>query len=127
MPERTAIRAAYAVVLALLLGGAAWIIVHFATEPGRQRAAARAAQARAVQADARASAATDAIGVVTATQAAEAAAARQTEENTRAITSAPGAAAPVDPALRRVALERLCGRAAYRAEPRCRQLQHAPP
>lgn len=127
MPERIAVRVAVALAIlacALALG---WGVVHLVTEPGRQRARAAQANAAAVQAGARASAATDAIGVITNTTAAETRAAAQTEENARAITSTPGADAPVDPRLRSVALERLCGRRAYAADPRCRELRHAPP
>jgi len=46
-----------------------------------------------------------------------------TRENDYAIRTAPGADAPVDPALRDAALRGLCRRAAYRRDPKC--LQHA--
>lgn len=48
-----------------------------------------------------------------------------TRENDNAIRNAAGASAPVDPALRNVALRGLCRRAAYRHDPKC--LQHADP
>ena len=48
-----------------------------------------------------------------------------TRENANAIRNAPGASAPVDPALRDIALRGLCRRAAYRHDPKC--LQHADP
>ena len=48
-----------------------------------------------------------------------------TRENDHAIRTAPGADAPVDPALRDAALRGLCRRAAYRHDPKC--LQHADP
>lgn len=42
-----------------------------------------------------------------------------TMENADAIRTAPGADAPVDPALDRVARDGLCRRAAYRSDPKC--------
>ena len=48
-----------------------------------------------------------------------------TRENDHAIRTAPGADAPVDPALRDAALRGLCRRAAYRHDPKC--LQHPDP
>ena len=48
-----------------------------------------------------------------------------TKENDHAIRIAPGAAAPVDPALRAAGLVGLCRRAAYRGDPKC--VQHADP
>ncbi|MEN2791538.1 hypothetical protein ABC974_18025 [Sphingomonas oligophenolica] len=48
-----------------------------------------------------------------------------TRENDHAIRTAPGADAPVDPALRDAGLAGLCRRAAYRRDPKC--LQHADP
>ena len=46
-----------------------------------------------------------------------------TRENDHAIRTAPGADAPVDPALRDAALRGLCRRTAYRHDPKC--VQHA--
>ena len=48
-----------------------------------------------------------------------------TRENDHAIRTAPGADAPVDPALRDTGLAGLCRRAAYRGDPKC--VQHADP
>jgi hypothetical protein len=48
-----------------------------------------------------------------------------TRENDHAIRTAPGADAPVDPALRDAGLRGLCRRAAYRLDPKC--VQHADP
>ena len=48
-----------------------------------------------------------------------------TRENDHAIRTAPGADAPVDPALRDAALRGLCRRAAYRHDVKC--VQHADP
>jgi len=48
-----------------------------------------------------------------------------TRENDHAIRTARGADAPVDPALRDIALRGLCRRAAYRHDAKC--LQHADP
>ncbi len=48
-----------------------------------------------------------------------------TRENDHAIRTAPGADAPVDPALRDAGLAGLCRRAAYRGDPKC--LQHPDP
>jgi hypothetical protein len=47
-----------------------------------------------------------------------------TRENDNAIRNAPGASAPVDPALRDAALRGLCRRAAYRGDARCLQYAH---
>ncbi len=67
----------------------------------------------------------DAVGTVGDVGARAAETDRLTQENADAIRSAPGADAPVDPALDRVARERLCRRAAYRGRPECVQ-QPAP-
>jgi len=48
-----------------------------------------------------------------------------TRENDHAIRTAPGADAPVDPAVRDAGLAGLCRRAAYRRDPKC--LQHIDP
>lgn len=48
-----------------------------------------------------------------------------TRENDDAIRNAPGALAPVDPAVAAAGLRGLCRRAAYRRDPQC--VQHADP
>lgn len=67
----------------------------------------------------------DASNVVGNRMDADAAEDTTTRENDHAIRTAPGANAPVDPALRDAALRGLCRRAAYRDNPKC--LQHADP
>jgi type II secretory pathway component PulM len=66
----------------------------------------------------------DAVGTVGAVGATEVQIDVITRENERAIREAPGADAPVDPALRTAGLQALCRRAAYRGRPEC--LQFAP-
>lgn len=63
----------------------------------------------------------DAVETIGDQQGREAAADQLTRENADAIRNAPGADAPVDPALDAVARERLCRRAAYRVRPECLQ------
>jgi hypothetical protein len=66
----------------------------------------------------------DAVGTVSNQIGREAAIDQMTKENFDAIRSAPGADAPVPPAVDAVARERLCRRAVYRVRPEC--LQYAP-
>ncbi len=73
-----------------------------------------ASQVGAAQASGR-----DAVNTVASAAASEAAIDAITLENDRAIRSAPGAAAPVDPALSAAAMRGLCRRAAYSRDPRC--------
>jgi hypothetical protein len=66
----------------------------------------------------------DAVDTLGKTAAAEANTDTITEENERAIRQAPGADAPVDPAVHDAGLRSLCRRAAYRGKPEC--VQFAP-
>jgi len=67
----------------------------------------------------------DAVETVGSVHAAEVIIDVTTRENERAIRTAPGAAAPVDPELHATGLRALCARAAYRGSEQC--LQHADP
>lgn len=67
----------------------------------------------------------DAVDTIGKSAAAEAAADTITRENDRAIREAPGAGAPVDPAVDAAGRASLCRRAAYRGRPECLQ-QPAP-
>lgn len=77
------------------------------------------------QADAALKSGADAARTVGKTAGAEAATDSITRENERAIRNAPGADAPVDPALHGAGLRGLCRYAAYRGKPECVQ-QPAP-
>lgn len=67
----------------------------------------------------------DAVETLGQTAAGEAATDSITEENQRAIRQAPGADAPVDPAVHDAGLRGLCRRAAYRGRPECLQFPAA--
>jgi hypothetical protein len=75
----------------------------------------------AAQAEAGRSSAKVAIDAVAASSAAERTSETQSRESEDAIRAAPGADAPVDPALRDVGLDRLCARRTYRCSPACVQ------
>ena len=77
------------------------------------------------QAGAAAATASDAVNTVASSAASEAAIDAVTMENDRAIRSAPGAAAPVDPGVRNAGLVGLCKRAAYLRDQRCLQFTPA--
>lgn len=66
----------------------------------------------------------DAVDTVGRSQSVERAADEMTRENDDAIRFAPGADAPVDPAVRDAGLAGLCRRASYRNDPKC--VQFAP-
>lgn len=66
----------------------------------------------------------DAVDTIGNTQANEAAADITTKENDDEIRNAPGASAPVDPAVRDAGLRSLCRRASYRSNPQCVQYAH---
>ena len=91
--------------------------------------ATRTARAEARLATGQASAALasgqDAANIIGNRMEADAATDTVTRENDHAIRTAPGADAPVDPALRDAALRGLCRRAAYRHDAKC--VQHADP
>ena len=111
-----------AVVLALL-GFAAWLWLAGALTSGaRAKGESRlqGAQVEAAQASAR-----DAVNTLATAAASEAAIDAITLENDRAIRSAPGAAAPVDPAVASAGLRGLCRRAAYLRDQRCLQFTPA--
>jgi hypothetical protein len=88
----------------------------------------KAAQSRLehAQGNAAAKSAADAVNTVAASGEAQAASEAQTRKNEQEIRNAKGAAASVDPAVRDAGLRSLCGRAAYRNDPRCRVLKPDP-
>lgn len=111
--------AAAALVLLLLIASG-W---QLATEPGRARARAAQAQVQAVQAQSQAAAGADAVAIVTASAAQDAATDRQTQENRDAILAAPGASAPVDPAVGAAGRRAVCLRQSARRLAECQPLQ----
>lgn len=111
--------AAAGLVLLMLLASAWWL----ATEPGRARARADEAQVQAVQAQSQAAAGRAAVAIVTASAARDAATDRQTQENRDAILAAPGATAPVDPAVGAAGRRAVCLRQSARRLPQCQPLQ----
>ena len=68
----------------------------------------------------------DAVGSVGKQQASEAATDILTRENDSAIRSAPGASAPVDPAVRDAWLRSVCKRRSSRGDPKCVQFAPTP-
>lgn len=107
-----------AVVLAL---GAWWVVSAFISG----KTAKTEARLSEKQAEAAMESGTDAVETVGRTIEYERHVDYITRENERAIQSAPGADAPVDPDLARVARERLCNRRAYLEHPDC--VLNAPP
>ncbi|MDQ0462645.1 hypothetical protein QO010_000393 [Caulobacter ginsengisoli] len=110
--------------LALTMLAAGWWLI---TEPGRARARTNLAAAEAIQAQGQAAAGRDAVAIVTASAARDAATDRQTQENRDAILAAPGASAPVDPAVGAAGRRAVCLRHASRRLPECQPLQSARP
>ncbi len=108
---------------AVLLALAAWFIIAQLT--GGKRAKVEAKLNRNV-AEAALESGRDAVGTVGAQQAAEAATDAVTRENDRDIRNAPGADAPVDPAVRDAWLRSVCRRASSRLDPKCVQFNSAP-
>lgn len=110
-------------VLLALIAFAAWLWVAGVLTSGvRAKGEVRlqAGQIGAAQASA-----SDAINTLSTVSAKEAAIDAITLENDRAIRSAPGAAAPVDPAAADAGLRGLCRRAAYLRDERCLQFTPA--
>ncbi|MDB5708702.1 MAG: hypothetical protein JWL96_772 [Sphingomonas bacterium] len=89
------------------------------------RTAHTAAKLATGQADAAVQSGADAVNTVGNRMSADAAIDTITQENRDAITKADGASAPVAAPVRDAGLRSLCGRAAYRGNPRC--VQHADP
>jgi len=108
--------AAAALILLALFGWHEWR----ATRTARAEASLATGQAGAALASGQ-----DAANTIGNRMEADAATDTVTRENDHAIRTAPGADAPVDPALRDAALRGLCRRAAYRHDPKC--LQHVDP
>ena len=108
--------AAAALILLALFGWHEWR----ATRTARTEARLAAGQAGAALASGQ-----DAANTIGNRMEADAATDTVTRENDHAIRTAPGAGAPVDPALRDAALRGLCRRAAYRRDAKC--VQHADP
>ena len=120
IPDRRLIMATLAglalIILLALFGWHEWQ----ATRTARTEARLATGQAGAALSSGR-----DAANTIGNRMEADAATDTITRENDHAIRTAPGADAPVDPALRDAALRGLCRRAAYRHDPKC--LQHADP
>lgn len=106
------------VILALIALGAAWWL--WSSLAGGKAARVEADLGRE-QTSAAIESGADAVDTVGGQQAAETETDRVTKENADAIRNAPGAAAPVDPALSDAARRGLCRRAAYRERPECLQ------
>jgi len=120
IPDRRLIIAGLAVLaLVLLLAAFGWHEWRV-TRTAKAEARLATGQAGAALASGR-----DAANMIGNRMDADAATDTVTRENDHAIRTAPGADAPVDPALRDAALRGLCRRAAYRHDPKC--LQHADP
>jgi type II secretory pathway component PulM len=115
---------ALATALALTVLVAGWWLI---TEPGRARARAAQAVAEAIQARGQVAAGRDAVVIVTASSARDAATDRHTQENRNAILAAPGASAPVDPGLGAAGRRAVCLRQSARRLPECQPLQPARP
>lgn len=115
------IQSAKARLVALLIAVLAIVIVGWMFRETIALALQGHSKARlsAVQAKAAAQSARDAIEATGAVSARSGASDALTRENENAIRAAPGAAAPVDPALRDAGLLGLCRRAAYRGDPKC--------
>lgn len=108
-------------IAAVLFALAAWWLVATLTggKSARVQADLNKSQAGAAMESGR-----DAVGAVSSAAERSSNADQMTQENRHAIQKAPGADAPVDPAVRAAGLNSLCKRAAYRERPEC--LQHAP-
>ena len=107
------------IVFGLLLVFALWWL--YSTITAKPKAEARLGRN---QTEAALDSGRDAVGAVSKQQAGETAIDKITKENERAIRNAPGADAPVDPALRDAALRSLCQRRTYSRDPKC--VQFAP-
>ena len=92
----------------------------------KARQAAAETRVERAGADALANSAADAVGAVGGLQTRDLSGDQTTRENDDAIRSAPGAGAPVDPAVRGAGIDSLCKRAAYRDDRRCVQRAPAP-
>lgn len=94
-----------------------------------RHAAQEAAQAKvdAGLASARSESAGDAVGTVSGAADRESAIDATSRENDHAIRSAPGASAPVDPAVAAAGRRALCLRHAYRDSEQCKRLLNAGP
>jgi multidrug efflux pump subunit AcrA (membrane-fusion protein) len=109
-----------ALMACLLVAGLAR---HVITGGASAKTEARVAES---QADAANASAAEAIAIIASGAASEAAIDAITLENDRAIRSAPGAGAPVDPGVAAAGLAGLCRRAAYLHNQRCLQFTPAP-
>lgn len=102
---------------------ACWLI----TTPARQHQAAAEAHADVVITGAQQKAASDAVAVVVGSAARETAIDQTTRDNRDAILSAPGAAAPVDPAVGDAGRRSICLRQSAAGDPACQRLLHTRP
>jgi hypothetical protein len=110
----------------LVIGAIALLLIAFGvTQCQNAQNSGREARVSEEQAEAGSNSAADAIGAVEAVSGRNTATDDLTRENADAIHNAPGAAAPVDPAVRDAGLSGLCRRAAYRDSPDCLQFTPA--
>lgn len=108
-----------AAVAAILLFGGWW----FVTAPGRAAVKAAKAEVAATFSDARMGSAVEANQIGGQARGEAATSETLSQETAHAIQAAPGAQQRLDPALNRVARERVCLRPAYRERPECKLLQ----
>lgn len=113
--SRRAIAIIAAAIVAVL---AIWLIWHLWQKSSQAAGEARLATK---QGEAALDSGRDAVESLGASQAKETAIDEITQENDRAIRSAPGADAPVDARVRDAGLAGLCKRAVYLRDPRCLQ------
>lgn len=104
-----------ALAVVILVGSLGWGLWDLLQAPGR----AKAAQAGQVIAEGQAASGREAVGVVSNRAATEAATDVITRTNADEIRKAPGADAPVDPALAAAGRRSLCKRKAYSHDPLC--------
>lgn len=110
-------------ILAIIVGVIALILIAGFTVRSCDKRRSQAAQSRMErsQADAASNSAADAIGTVARSGEAAAASEALTRSNEQKIRAAQGSNAAVDPAARDAGISALCGRVAYKNDPRCKK------
>ncbi len=112
------------VVAAILAAGLLWGVIYLAVlRPVSLQQSTASARAGEIVSQAQTNAATGAVKITAETAAKNAATDATTERSSRAITTSPGASAPIDPALHRAGLTALCMRDDVN-DPRCADLLH---
>ena len=109
----------------VMIAAVASLIIFGVTQCQSARVAGKKAAISADQTAALGASAADAIGAIGDVSSAGAASDALTMENADAISSAKGADAPVDRAVRAAGRDSLCGRAAYRNSQQCLQFTPA--